>query len=144
MITHDNWKNLLAKEILGKASKKMCAVGELLQEFLLFLLNEKRGCRLELLMREYMERNCSTWKSSKTSCKREAYPYLRNTVPYRTTPKFLRRSSLRIITCGLVAEHPQEDVPWKQTALSLDSFPPLILTRHSGVSGQAAQPVQLA
>jgi len=37
-------------------------------------MNGERGCRLELFMREYIERNCSAQNGSKTSCKREAYP----------------------------------------------------------------------
>ena len=47
----------------------------------------ERGCRLELFMRECFERNGSAQNGSKRSCKREAYPYLRGTVPYRTVPK---------------------------------------------------------
>ena len=41
----------------------------------------ERGCRLELFMREYMGRNGSAQNSSKTSCKRGTYTYLRGTVP---------------------------------------------------------------
>ena len=63
-------------------------VGKLFQEFFMFLMNGERGCRLELFMRECFERNGSTQNGSKTSCKREAYPCLRETVPYRTVPKF--------------------------------------------------------
>ena len=40
-----------------------------------------------LFMRECFERNSSAQNGSKRSCKREAYPYLRGTVPYRTVPK---------------------------------------------------------
>ena len=47
----------------------------------------ERGCHLELFMRECFERNGSAQNGSKASCKREAYPYLRGTVPYRTVPK---------------------------------------------------------
>ena len=49
-------------------------------------MNEERGCRLELFMREYMEKNGSAQNGSKTSCKREAYPYLYGTVPQRAAP----------------------------------------------------------
>ena len=38
-------------------------------------------------MHECFERNSSAQNGSKASCKREAYPYLRGTVPYRTVPK---------------------------------------------------------
>ena len=38
-------------------------------------------------MTECFERNGSAQNGSKTSCKREAYPYLRGTVPHRTVPK---------------------------------------------------------
>ena len=34
-----------------------------------------------------LERNGSAQNGSKRSCKREAYPYLRGTAPYRTVPK---------------------------------------------------------
>ena len=47
----------------------------------------ERGCRLELFMREYFERNGSAQNGSNASRRREAYPYLRGTVPYRTVPK---------------------------------------------------------
>ena len=62
-------------------------VVKLFQEFFMFLMNGERGCRLELFMRECLERNGSAQNGSKASCKREAYPYLRGTVPYRTGPK---------------------------------------------------------
>ena len=62
-------------------------VGKFFQEFFMFLMNGERGCRLELFMRECLERNGSAQNGSKASCKREAYPYLRGTVPYRTVPK---------------------------------------------------------
>ena len=62
-------------------------VGKFFQEFFMFLMNGKRGCRLELFMRECFERNGSAQNGSKASCKREAYPYLHGTVPYRTVPK---------------------------------------------------------
>ena len=48
-------------------------------------------CRLYVIaeppMRECMDRNGSVQSGSKKSCKREAYPYLCGTVPYRTVPK---------------------------------------------------------
>ena len=59
------------------------------QEFFLFLMNGERGCRLVLFMREYIEGNGSAQNGSKTSCKREAYPYLHGTVAYRIVPKSL-------------------------------------------------------
>ena len=74
--------------MLGADSKNKCMVGKFFQEFVLFLMNGERGCRLELFMREYIERNGSAQSGSRTSCKREAYPYLRGTAPYRTAPKF--------------------------------------------------------
>ena len=61
--------------------------GKFFQEFLMSLMNGERGCRLELFLREFFERNGSAQDGSKTSCKREAYPYLRGTVPYRVVPK---------------------------------------------------------
>ena len=45
-------------------------------------------------MRECMERNGSALNGSKTSCKREAYPYLYGTFPYRTVPKSSCKCSL--------------------------------------------------
>jgi len=66
----------------------MCVVVELFQEFFLFLMNGERSCRLELSTREYIERNGSAQKGSKISCKREAYPYLRGMVPYKTVSQF--------------------------------------------------------
>ena len=39
-------------------------------------------------MPEYIERNDSVQNGSKISCKQEAYPCLRGTVPYRTVSKF--------------------------------------------------------
>ena len=53
----------------------------------MLLINGERGCRLELYMRGCFERNGSAQNGSKRSCKREAYPYLRGTVPYRAVPK---------------------------------------------------------
>ena len=47
----------------------------------------KRGCRLELFMRGFFERKGSAQNGSKRSCKREAYPYLRGTIPYITVPE---------------------------------------------------------
>ena len=64
-----------------------CMVGTFFQEFFMFLIYRERGCRSELFMRECFERNGSAQNGSKASCKREAYPYLRGTVPYRTVPK---------------------------------------------------------
>ena len=62
-------------------------VGKFFQEFFMFLMNGERGCRLELFVRECLERNGSAQNGSKASCKREAYSYLRGTVPYKTVPK---------------------------------------------------------
>ena len=59
-------------------------VGKFFLEFFMFLMNGERGCRLELFMRECFERNGSAQNGSMRSCKREAYLYLRGTVPYRT------------------------------------------------------------
>ena len=56
-------------------------VGKFFQEFFMFLINGERGCRLELFMRGCFERNGSAQNSSKRSFKREAYLYLRGTVP---------------------------------------------------------------
>ena len=61
--------------------------GNIFQKFFMFLMNGERGCRLELFMCECFERKGSAQNGSKASCKREAYPYLRGTVPYRTVPK---------------------------------------------------------
>ena len=44
---------------------------------------------MELFMCGCFERNRSAQDSSKRLCKREAYPYLGGTVPYRTVPKSL-------------------------------------------------------
>ena len=55
------------------------------------------GCRLELFMREYMERNGSAQNSSKTSCKREARPYLHGTVSYRTRLKSRVNAPLNVL-----------------------------------------------
>ena len=62
-------------------------VGKYFQVFFMSLMNGERGYRLELFMRECSERNGSAQNGSKRSCKREAYPYLSGTVPYRTVPK---------------------------------------------------------
>ena len=51
-------------------------------------------------MRECMERNGSAQNGSKTSCKREAYPYLYGTVPYRTVPKSSCKCSFNFSTFG--------------------------------------------
>ena len=76
------------EEHLIEASKNKCMVGNFFQEFFMFLMNGERGCPLELFTRECFERKGSAQNGSKASCKREAYPYLRGTVPYRTVPKF--------------------------------------------------------
>ena len=57
------------------------------QAFFIFLINVERGCRLELFMGGCSERSGSAQNGSNRSCKREAYMYLRGTVPYRTVPK---------------------------------------------------------
>ena len=62
-------------------------VRKFLQEFFMFLINGERGYRLELFMRGCFERNATAQNGSKRSCKREACPYLRGTVPCRTVPK---------------------------------------------------------
>ena len=64
-----------------------CMVRKCFQEFFLFLMNGERGCRLELFMRGCFEGNGSAQNGSKASCKLDAYPHLRETVPYRTVPK---------------------------------------------------------
>ena len=61
--------------------------GNIFQEFFMFLIRGERGCCLELFMRGCFERNGSAQNGSMRLCKREAYPYLRGTVPYRTVPK---------------------------------------------------------
>ena len=53
----------------------------------MFLINGERGCRVELFMRGCFERNGSAQNGSKRSCKWEAFPYLRGTVPLSTVPK---------------------------------------------------------
>ena len=53
-------------------------------------------------MRECMERDGSAKNGSMTSCKREAYPYLYGTVPYRTVPKHSFKLSLKLF-CMLSA-----------------------------------------
>ena len=62
-------------------------VAKFFQEFFMFLINVERNCCLELFMRGCLERNGSAQNGSKRSCKREAYPYLRVTFPYRTVPQ---------------------------------------------------------
>ena len=64
-----------------------CMVGKFFQESFMFLKNGDRGCRLELFMCECFEWDDSAQNGSKASCKREAYPFLRGTVPRRTVPK---------------------------------------------------------
>ena len=61
-------------------------VGKFFKDFFMFLINGERGCHLELFVRGCFERNGSAQNGSKGSCKREAYPYPRGTVPYRTVP----------------------------------------------------------
>ena len=65
-------------------------------------MNGERGCRLELFMRECFERNGSAQNGSKRSCKREDYPYLRGTVPYRIVPKSRVSAALNLIAVGLL------------------------------------------
>ena len=59
-------------------------------------------------MRECFERNGSAQNGSKRSCKREAYPCLRGTVPYRTVPIlykcFRHKTRTDILYCLGVAE----------------------------------------
>ena len=47
-------------------------------------------------MSERKERNGSAQNGSKTLCKQETFPYLCETVRYRTVPKFLRKRSLNL------------------------------------------------
>ena len=68
--------------------------GNFFQEFFMFLINVERDCPLELFMRGCFERNGSAQNSSKRSCEREAYPYLRGPVPYRPVPKSLVNAAL--------------------------------------------------
>ena len=77
MITDDNWKSLLAKRILGKASKNKCVVGKLFQ-------------RIFLVPDEWRERvlfgTVHAWIHGMGTVPRhrvngEAYPYLRRTFP---------------------------------------------------------------
>ena len=56
----------------------------------------REGCRLELFMHEYMERNSSAQNGFKISCKREAYPYLHGTILYGTVPKSCVNAALII------------------------------------------------
>ena len=69
-------------------------VGNFFQELFMFLIHGERVCRLELFMHGCFERNGSAKNGSKRSCKREAYPYLRGTVPYRTVPKSRANAAL--------------------------------------------------
>ena len=71
-------------------------VGKFFQDFFMFLINGERGCRLELFMRGCFERNGSAQNGFKRSCKREAYPYLRGTVPYRTVPESRVNAALEV------------------------------------------------
>ena len=50
---------------------------------------------MELFMREYMEGRYSAKNRFKTSCKREAYPYLEGTVRYRNIQKSQCKRSLK-------------------------------------------------
>ena len=61
----------------------------------------ERGCSLELIISEYMERNGSAQKGSKTSCQRKACPYLRGTLPYETVPKSPCKRSLNSFHANL-------------------------------------------
>ena len=61
--------------------------GKYFSRIFMFLINGERGCRSELFIRGCFERNGSAQNCSERSCKREAYPYLRGTVPYSTVPK---------------------------------------------------------
>ena len=54
-------------------------------------------------MREYIERNGSAKHGSKTSYKREAYPYLRGTIPYKTVPNFTFKRNLNAVYVALTA-----------------------------------------
>ena len=67
-------------------------------------MNGERGCRLELSIYEYMERNGSAQNGFKTSCKRKAYPYLCGTAPYITAPKFPCIRSLMYIPLNIFRE----------------------------------------
>ena len=91
---------------LCKASKSKCMVGKFFQEFFIFLMNRERGCRLELFRHECFEGNDAAQDGSKTSCKREAYPYLHRTVPYRTVPKSRVNAALLIERPTLILNMP--------------------------------------
>ena len=54
-LTDYHCTNVLPKKIFGKASMNKCMVVKLFQEFFLFLMNEERGCRLELFISEYVK-----------------------------------------------------------------------------------------
>ena len=56
-------------------------------------------------MRGCFESNGSAQNGSKRSCKRETYPYLRGTVPYRTVPKSRVNAALDFFKlCTLFSE----------------------------------------
>ena len=63
----------------------------------MFLIYGERGCRLELFMHGCFERNGSAQNGFKRSCKREAYPFLRGEVPYRTVPKSCVNAALVVV-----------------------------------------------
>ena len=97
--------------------KKQMYGRKIFQEFFMFLTNGGKRCRLELFMCECFERNGSAQNGSKTSCKREAYPYLRRRVPYRTVPE--PRASAAFVSSILFLSH----VRMKRTGqLYKDSF----------------------
>ena len=70
-------------------------VGKFFQEFFMFLINGEIGCRLELFICGCFERNGSAQNVSKRSCKREAYPYLRGTVPSRGVNSIITLGGVR-------------------------------------------------
>ena len=86
-IADDNWRICSRRTLCVRLRRTNVWWDKFFQEFFMFLMNGERGCRLELFMRECCERNGSVQNGSKASCKEEAYPYLRETVPYRTVPK---------------------------------------------------------
>ena len=64
-------------------------------------MERERGCRFELFMHEYMERDGSAHNGSKISCKQEAYTYLHVTVPGRTVPKPCRVNAALLYNCRI-------------------------------------------
>ena len=85
-------------------------LGKFFQEFFMFLMNGERGYRLELFIRECFGSNGSAQKGSKTSCKREAYPYLRRTVAYRNVPKSHVNAALVKVLGQIVKPPPNSNV----------------------------------